>query len=192
MQKIFNPDTAIITFKGVYTIAEVCTIYTEDSAVVTLCEPLEMPVMGQPVTINLYYRYEGDLYKCLQSHNRTEWPPLLTPALFAYYRANYSEILEWIIGEQVELGWQRIYNGIVYQVIQAHQTQVDWTPPIAITLWKSIDQRPDVIGVWTTGVPYKVNDIVTYLGNTYKCLQAHTSIQSWNPVATINVLWKLQ
>ena len=40
-------------------------------------------------------------------------------------------------------------------------------------------------------VAYKVNDIVTYQSKTYKCLQAHTSQQTWNPVAAAS-LWKLQ
>lgn len=33
---------------------------------------------------------------------------------------------------------------------------------------------------WET-IPYAVGDRVTYEGNLYKCLQAHTAIESWTP-----------
>ena len=33
-------------------------------------------------------------------------------------------------------------------------------------------------------------DHVVYLGNEYRCLQSHTSIQTWNPVAAAS-LWAL-
>lgn len=39
--------------------------------------------------------------------------------------------------------------------------------------------------------PYAVNDLVTYLGNTYKCIQAHTSLPTWDPVSA-PALWQLQ
>ncbi|SET08020.1 glycosyl hydrolase family 18 protein [Paenibacillus sp. NFR01] len=43
---------------------------------------------------------------------------------------------------------------------------------------------------WVAGKAYKVGDIVTYGGKTYSCLQAHTSLQGWEPVNT-PALWKL-
>jgi hypothetical protein len=67
-------------------------------------------------------------------------------------------------------------------------TLENWTPTETLgTLWKSL---APATGEWKVGVAYKVNDIVTYQGKTYKWLQAHTSISTWHPVATINVLWK--
>ncbi len=45
-------------------------------------------------------------------------------------------------------------------------------------------------GAWAPGVAYAVNDTVTYGGSTYKCLQAHTSITSWEPPNT-PALWQL-
>lgn len=54
---------------------------------------------------------------------------------------------------------------------------------------------PDVPGPsvseWKSGVSYKVGDIVTYEGKTYKCLNAHTSIDVWTPAAVAS-LWQLQ
>ncbi|HEX7733274.1 MAG TPA: carbohydrate-binding protein [Ktedonobacteraceae bacterium] len=41
------------------------------------------------------------------------------------------------------------------------------------------------------GVQYHAGDLVTYQGNTYKCLQAHTSQPGWDPVSA-PALWQLQ
>ena len=45
-------------------------------------------------------------------------------------------------------------------------------------------------GAWAYPIAYKVNDRVTYLTHTYKCLQAHTSQAAWTPVA-VPALWQL-
>jgi hypothetical protein len=72
--------------------------------------------------------------------------------------------------------------------MQAHQSQVAWNPELTLgTLWQVVVTTTE----WTVGVAYKVNDIVTYKGKTYKCLQAHTSISTWYPSA-VPALWKLQ
>jgi hypothetical protein len=72
--------------------------------------------------------------------------------------------------------------------IQAHQSQESWNPEITLgTLWQVVVTTKE----WTVGVAYKVNDIVTYQGKTYKCLQAHTSQAGWTP-SVVPALWKLQ
>src|SRR3982750_166148 len=45
-------------------------------------------------------------------------------------------------------------------------------------------------GAWAPNVAYAVNDTVTYGGSTYKCLQAHTSITTWEP-PNVPALWQL-
>jgi hypothetical protein len=161
-------------------------VTTELSSAAGTTQPL--PAIGQQCLINQYYLYKGDIVKCRQTHNRTIYEPKDTPALFSFFRDN-SESLQWIAGEQVEVEWVRIYNNVKYEVIQAHQTQSDWTPNVAITLWK-VYVDPTLTSEWKVGVVYKINDIVTYQSKTYKCLQAHTSIQTWNPVAAAS-LWLL-
>ena len=42
---------------------------------------------------------------------------------------------------------------------------------------------------WVPGHAYKVGDVVTYNGVTYRCLQAHTSIVTWEPPNT-PALWQ--
>lgn len=180
MKQILNQNTAIITFNGVSTVAEKCTIFTEDSASVDLLGDVpDLPESGQLV-IGMAYRFDGDIYKVRQTHNRTIYPPKTTPALFTYYRVN-SENLDWYTGEQVEVGWVRSYEGKDYQCVQAHVTQSDWTPPLVPALWTSTDQRPSQISEWAAGIAYKVGDKCTYQGATYEVIQAHTSQAGWTP-----------
>lgn len=43
---------------------------------------------------------------------------------------------------------------------------------------------------WAVGIYYNVGDIVTYNGDSYQCLQAHTSQSNWKPPNT-PALWQL-
>lgn len=152
-----------------------------------MTEPL--PEVGEECVIGQYYLYKGDILKCRQTHNRTIYEPKDTPALFSYWRDN-SDQLQWISGEQVEVGWMRIYEDVKYEVVQAHQTQDDWIPTATLgTLWK-VYVDPLMVTEWQVGVGYVVNQLVTYQGSTYKCLQAHTSQAGWTPPA-VPALWQL-
>jgi chitinase len=44
---------------------------------------------------------------------------------------------------------------------------------------------------WAPNTSYAVNDLVTYGGSTYKCLQAHTTQVGWEP-PIVPALWQLQ
>lgn len=144
-----------------------------------------LPSAGAWLTAGEIYGYGGGLVIVRQSHVRTAHAPADVPALFSVYRAG-GGTLEWVANERVEIGTRRTYSGTLYEAMQAHTTQTDWTPVATLgTLWRAVVTTPD----WTTGVAYKVGDVVLYQGNSYRCLQAHTSISTWNPVATINVLW---
>jgi hypothetical protein len=49
--------------------------------------------------------------------------------------------------------------------------------------------RPPTATTWVPGHAYKVGDVVTYNGVRYRCLQAHTSITTWEPPNT-PALWQ--
>lgn len=44
---------------------------------------------------------------------------------------------------------------------------------------------------WQAGHAYAVNDLVSYQGNVYRCVQAHTSQAGWTPTA-VPALWSLE
>jgi hypothetical protein len=202
MKQVYNPSTAlIITSVDAFEVSP-CTIFTDDNVVVNLYATdtvkndaitklsivsfPTLPASGEVVE-GKYYSYMGTVVKCVQTHQRTLFAPIETPALFAVYRDN-SGTLAWITNERVEVGWKRTFKNKVYIVLQAHQTQDTWNPELTLgTLWQVVVTS----SAWTTGVAYKVNDIVTYSGKTYKCLQGHTSISTWYP-SIVPALWKLQ
>lgn len=96
------------------------------------------------------------------------------------------------------------YEDTSYECLQAHTSQSGWTPSDVPALWKDLSivtppEEPPVeppvepqTPAWSeASVAYKVNDLVTYNGSTYKCLAAHTSQAGWTPAA-VPSLWQLQ
>jgi hypothetical protein len=55
---------------------------------------------------------------------------------------------QWISGEEVEIGMLRRHKGDLYECVQAHTTQSDWTPDVTPALW-TIKSAPGVIPVWS-------------------------------------------
>ncbi len=80
--------------------------------------------------------YNGVSYQCLQAHtSQTGWEPPNAPALWRgigtgtgnYWQAN----LYYAVGS-----WS-VYDGNIYQCVQAHTSQAGWEPPNAPALWQS-------------------------------------------------------
>lgn len=101
-------------------------------------------------------------------------------ALFPLWRFNFHA---YNISDIVQ------HEGLVWRCVQAHSSQSDWSPPVAISLWVRLAEpgNPE----WGYPIAYGIGDIVTYNGVTYRCLQAHTSQAGWNPVAAPS-LWAVQ
>ena len=130
--------------------------------------------------------YDDSLWKCRQAHTaQSDWQPDVVLALWLRYRKNADTLLDWVGNEPVKVGWQRTYEGATYTCLQAHVTQVDWTPPAVPALWQA-DVPPTE--EWAPGVYYTIGDIVTYDGLEYECRQSHTSISVWTPPAVLS-LW---
>jgi hypothetical protein len=166
-------------------------------ALPTLSEPIypALPASGWLDAGDIYV-YGDDLLIVRQSHNRTEWPPEQTPALFSAYRVDTGTgVLAWVANETVILGDRRTYDGTVYECIQAHTTQSDWTPTATLgVLWQIYQEAPH--SAWSYPVAYTGDntagtgngDQVTYNGHLYRCLQSHTSQVTWTPDVT-PALW---
>lgn len=154
-----------------------------------------LPDVGADLRQGDIYDYNGTLVMVRQSHTRTTHDPADVPALFVRYRPDAADVLDWIAGEQVYVGTRRVYEGVTYEVLQAHVTQADWTPDATPALWQEVVEEPPT-GEWVAGVAYVGDntagagngDVVTYQGHTYRCLQSHTSISTWTPTA-VPALW---
>lgn len=88
------------------------------------------------------------------------------------------------------LDWVVTYGGNQWQSLIPANTHIPGDPndPQAYRWWKNLTVVPPA-GAWAPGVAYKVGDMVTYNGQSYKCLQAHTSQPDWTPPA-VPALWQ--
>ncbi|OME79516.1 chitinase [Paenibacillus sp. FSL A5-0031] len=53
------------------------------------------------------------------------------------------------------------------------------------------DANGGTVSAWAPNVSYKANDLVTYGGKTYYCIQPHTSLAGWEP-SNVPALWGLK
>ena len=78
------------------------------------------------------------------------------------------------VGEFVTYGENSIGDPQLYKVVQAHTSQVDWTPDVASSLFVAIGLDDDGYPVWSqpTGShdAYNTGDIVDYNGTLYRSL----------------------
>ena len=83
-----------------------------------------------------------------------------------------DEFAEWRSGIAVGVGDVFRYAGVTYEVVQAHTTQSDWTPPAVPALWKLF--RDPVAGPQPWVQPagghdaYQLGDRVTHNGSTWE------------------------
>lgn len=77
----------------------------------------------------------------------------------------------WKTSKSYTVGERICYNGILYKVLQAHTSQEDWTPDVAVSLFaKVLIYDPTTIPEWEqpeSTNPYKKGDKVTHNGFTW-------------------------
>ena len=147
----------------------------------------ELPEAGEWVERGIY-SHEGKLVICRQAHERTIYPPDETPALFAVYREDAEQVLEWIKFEEVKTGWRRKYNDVIYEVLQSHLT--DFTPDLTPSLWKvvSLDEFPQWIQPTGAHDAYNLGDRVTHNEQNWEStINANTT----EPEVTVFNWWTL-
>lgn len=97
--------------------------------------------------------------------------PLLTNIIGGDKLKYISLFNHWRLGLTVKVDETYQYNGKLYKVIQAHTTQIDWTPDIVPALFNKITP-PGVIAEWKQPAGahdvYKIDDQVNYGGFTWK------------------------
>jgi hypothetical protein len=71
----------------------------------------------------------------------------------------------WAVGKAYTVGERVAYSGKLYKVLQAHTSQADWTPDVAVSLFAEV-AKPGEIPVWKqpTGAQdaYNIGDKVHY------------------------------
>ena len=95
-------------------------------------------VAGESVLVGTLRTYEGDTYRCIQSHvTQADWTPDATPALWT---AAVGELAgeEWQPWTAYAIDGVVSYDGTLYKCRQAHTSQPGWEPPNVPALWETI------------------------------------------------------
>ena len=76
---------------------------------------------------------------------------------------------QWVIGRAYAVDERLQYNGVLYRVVQAHTSQVDWTPDKTPALFVvvSLDEWPEFVQPTGAHDAYKKGDKVTFNGKHY-------------------------
>lgn len=178
---IIGDDTAFSKALTVYGGEGEVAFLTATKDVVTTYDPL--PDKGW-IEAGKIYSYQSRFVICRQSHERTIYPPEQTPALFAVYRENSGDVLLWIPDEKVDRDMVRLYKDKKYICLQAHQTQIDWTPDKTSALWKEVIPPATTYPAWVqpTGAhdAYNIGDKVTFNGHLW---ESKINANVWSPTA---------
>ena len=95
----------------------------------------------------------------------------------------------WVVGVNYKVGFKVRFNDILYKVLQAHTSQVDWTPDVAVSLFVQVgavnDDVPpeEIIPEWVQSDstnPYMKGDKVIFEGKIYESLIDNNI---WSPAA---------
>ena len=76
---------------------------------------------------------------------------------------------QWVTDHAYVVDERLQYNGVLYRVVQAHTSQVDWTPDITPALFVvvSLDEWPEFVQPTGAHDAYKKGDKVTFEGKHY-------------------------
>lgn len=77
----------------------------------------------------------------------------------------------WAVGKAYVVSDRVRYNGALYKCVQAHTSQVDWTPDVTPALWVavSVDTWPEWVQSTGAHDAYNRGDKVSYNGKHYIC-----------------------
>lgn len=91
---------------------------------------------------------------------------------------------EWAVGVQYDINDKVRHNGKLYKVVQAHTSQVDWTPDVTPALFTEI-AKPGEIPVWRqpTGAQdaYMTGDKVHYPAESDPVYESIVDNNVWAP-----------
>lgn len=76
-------------------------------------------------------------------------------------------------------------------MLKPHMKKLTVLTVIALVLFSIVPLAALGASPWAPNTAYAANDLVTYGGSTYKCVQGHTSLTGWEP-PNVPALWTLQ
>ena len=102
--------------------------------------------------------YNDILYECVQAHTSSpQWTPPATPDL--WQTPTPCRTTAWQTQTIYQIGSMVIYNGAIYTCIQAHTSEVTWTPDSTPALWQLTSGTPSNGNTSTTCISSDDNGI---------------------------------
>jgi hypothetical protein len=130
--------------------------------------------------------FDDETFEAVQAHTSLlGWEPPNVPALWEIPTPCGTSL--WAPQTRYVVGSEVIFNGQIFEAIQAHTSQVGWDPESVPALWQT--QPPSPGADWMPQTAYVVGSEVTFGGATYLAIQAHTSQIGWEPPNT-PALWQ--
>lgn len=81
---------------------------------------------------------------------------------------------EWKYPVKYTTGNIRRYNDNLYRCLQPHTSQMDWTPDVAVSLWKQIGDPTEEWPEWSQPIgahdAYNTGDKVSHNGKHWRCI----------------------
>ena len=120
--------------------------------------------------------YGGYLYLCIASHtSASDFNTNI--ASWEVYIDSINWTGEWDVSTTYGIGDLVRYSGIVYQCVEEHTSNSSSSIGLEADQekWELYYESETYIDDWSTGVRYYVNDLVTYNGTLWVCVEGHTS-----------------
>lgn len=93
--------------------------------------------------------------------------------------------------DRVAPGQRVIWDGQTWRNTSGAWLPTTATPATWPQGWAQETGLPPTITAWASGQAVKINNLRTYGGKTYRCIQAHTTQTGWEP-PSVPALWTLQ
>jgi len=135
-------------------------------------------------------KYNGNIYLCVTEHTSAATAALGLEASNSYWSAytkTDSWSLQWTTNFRYILNDVVKYGGITYRCTTGHTS----SSTVALGLennqsnWEIVTSGIEYLFDWTAITRYKLNDIVKYGANVWKCTTYHTSSTTFEPAKWI-------
>lgn len=97
---------------------------------------------------------------------------------------------KWEVGHEYEKDFRLRYNNVLYKVLQAHTSQADWTPDVAVSLYVkvSIEEFPEWVQPQGSHDAYNKGDKVSHNEKHWESL---IDANVYEPSESVPTLWAL-
>lgn len=103
---------------------------------------------------------------------------------------NIEAFPKWAVGKAYAVDDRLRYEDVLYKVIQAHTSQADWTPDVAVSLFVrvSIEEFPEWVQPTGAHDAYNTGDKVSHNDKHWQSL---IDANIWEPSESVPTLWEL-